>query len=216
MGNAHRATSYEIVGVRQHGRSVAVARLWCADCGEALDVPMNNGHKPHLVRAAAGRAGWTFDQHVLAAVRCAACRNRTPAAAHRGQDEPTGDAAVTIKHRTGEDKAVVADKKKAEPVRPATVAEREKMRSFLDGCFDAKLGCYLDGWTDKTVGEHLGLPWAVVAAYREVCFGPIRTNPELEEAKAALARLSGLLNQTQTDLRVLGERIAGIEKALAA
>ncbi len=83
MGNAHRATSYEIVGVRQHGRSVAVARLWCADCGEALDVPMNNGHKPHLVRAAAGRAGWTFDQHVLAPGRCAAPRLPEPDARRR-------------------------------------------------------------------------------------------------------------------------------------
>ncbi len=111
---------------------------------------------------------------------------------------------------------------KAEPTLPreATTAERVKVRALLDANFDDAAGRYLDGYSDQRIGEEVGVPWAIVARIREVGYGPIKVDPEIDAIRSEMAKLRTendlWAKSTAAKLRDLEDRIAAVEKARAA
>ncbi len=82
-------------------------------------------------------------------------------------------------------------------LRTLTPSERTKVRSALEAVFDEALGMYLEGATDQSIGLKLGLPWKLVADYREVAFGPIRENEETAKISGDLAALTVTLTEME-------------------
>lgn len=212
-----RPLSYALHQERRNGTSRTVARLWCAGCGEHLDVTVTGHNNPALIETKAIQAGWTFHRNLARKIRCPACARRPeptqgPAPRPHPPTPTKGDAMARPAVPPAVPAATVAGKgvpeiPAAQP-RDLTPDERTKARLFLDGVFDDQRGCYLEEWSDRTAGEHLGIPWASLARYRDIAFGPIRLDPEVLAIKEEVARLSAVLNQTQDALRQLGERVA--------
>lgn len=94
--------------------------------------------------------------------------------------------------------------------------ERAKVRRELDAHFDDSVGMYLGGENDQRIGERLGLPWAAVAQMREAAYGPIRTDPEVEQMRAAVRILQdGLEARVREVENLMKEEHAQTKAALA-
>ena len=94
--------------------------------------------------------------------------------------------------------------------------ERAKVRRELDAHFDDSVGMYLGGENDQRIGERLGLPWAAVAQMREAAYGPIRTDPEVEQMRAAVRILQdGLEARVREVENLMKEERAQTKAALA-
>ncbi|EME69899.1 hypothetical protein H261_10859 [Paramagnetospirillum caucaseum] len=90
-------------------------------------------------------------------------------------------------------------------VRPATPDERMRIRHKLDGVFDDAKGMYLDGYSDQRVAEELKLPRKMIEQIREAAYGPIRTDPEIEQLRTDI---TSLVSQASA----LANRLAEVEK----
>jgi len=75
---------------------------------------------------------------------------------------------------------------KAMPKPPAlrepTLTEAAAIVRKLNECFED--GRYLDGWSDRKIGEALSLPWALVAHVRDQFHGPLREDPAVAALRA--------------------------------
>ena len=77
---------------------------------------------------------------------------------------------------------------------------REQRRAIfreIDDCYSGR--AYVNGVTDKSIGEKLKLPWAWVAAIREENFGPAGLDPELQAAIKKVDDLDAKIKQMETD-----------------
>lgn len=97
-------------------------------------------------------------------------------------------------------------------LRQPTQQERMKIRNALDGHFDDSAGCYLQGFSDQSIGEKLNVPWAMVAAIREAAYGPIKIDPELSGIRAELAGLGAKIEHLVRDQQHAIARVAAFEK----
>lgn len=68
------------------------------------------------------------------------------------------------------------------PPRQPTLDQTASIFRKLDECFEA--GRYLDGWSDRKIGEALDLPWAMVALVRDKFRGPILEDPAITALRA--------------------------------
>lgn len=112
---------------------------------------------------------------------------------------------------------IVGDNTVAEKVSPmikaveqafpnASEAAREnKKLVWLDllDCFDGKLGCYREGYTDKSVADKYSVAEAVVKNIREEFYGPLKPPSEVE---ALLGEIRGM----QQGLDGLKKRIEAV------
>lgn len=86
--------------------------------------------------------------------------------------------------------------KEAEVRQPSREQRRAIFRE-IDDCYSGR--AYVNGVTDKSIGEKLKVPWAWVAAVREENFGPAGLDPELQAAIAKVSELDAKIKQMETD-----------------
>lgn len=86
--------------------------------------------------------------------------------------------------------------KEAEVRQPSREQRRAIFRE-IDDCYSGR--AYVNGVTDKSIGEKLKVPWAWVAAVREENFGPAGLDPELQAAIAKVGELDAKIKQMETD-----------------
>jgi hypothetical protein len=84
-----------------------------------------------------------------------------------------------------------------------------RIRHKLDEVFDDSKGMYLDGYCDQRVAEDLKLPRKMIEQIREAAYGPIRTDPEIDQLRTDIA---SLVSQAST----LANRLADVEKRYLA
>jgi hypothetical protein len=112
---------------------------------------------------------------------------------------------------------------KAEPPRTMSREDRRIVFEKLNGVYlDEKRG-YDTGWSDHKVAIDLGVPRAWVEQVREEMFGPVNSNPEIQEFLEGVKALKAIRDQvTRIDTisaeikalnpASLAERIAKLEK----
>ncbi len=185
-----RPLSYDILQVRNTTGPRTVARLWCADYGETLDLTLNSPHHADGVERMARAKGWDCDKNRASRTICPDCKARPRPPIMATAMKPT---KPTIRK----------EMPMTSTVRPATPDER--IRHKLDGVFDDAKGMYLDGFSDQRVAEELKLPRKMIEPIREAAYGPIRTDPEIDQLRTDIATL---IAQAST----LANRLAEVEK----
>lgn len=178
----------------------------CANCARCsiekvlrLNRPQNN---PELVQKQFIEAGWLFDAWNARKVLCPECQKA--AAEQRRGESPNKQNVVPMMKSQGMSEAKPVLSLAAPPNKThLTVKEREMLRDFLSGLFDADKGFYLDAYTDARVAEEKKLPEALVRDYREIAFGPLRSVPELDALKSELAALEGVAEKLSVELACL-------------
>lgn len=96
--------------------------------------------------------------------------------------------------------------------REATTEDRRRIFREIDENYVAK--SYIDGVTDKTIGEKLKMPWAWVAKVREENFGPEGEDKQAKFLKAEIERLSKKIDDIENDSLRLAERAEDMTKEL--
>lgn len=94
------------------------------------------------------------------------------------------------------------------PVPALTPEQKKRVRDLLDGVFDEAKGMYLDGHSDKVVGEKLNLPWAGVAHVREAAYGPIRVDPDIQRLLDGIAVAEKLVTAAATAAQTATNAVA--------
>ena len=112
---------------------------------------------------------------------------------------------------------------KAEPPRTMSREDRRIVFEKLNGVYlDEKRG-YDTGWSDHKVAIDLGVPRAWVEQVREEMFGPVNSNPEIQEFLEGVKALKAIRDQVtridtiSAEIKALNpasltERIAKLEK----
>jgi hypothetical protein len=169
-------TAYAVISKVVGDHHQVCARATCAadGCRESLDITKRDHVPPEMVAKKFRQHGWAFDNDKPGRVRCPKCLAKIKPE----KDEPVS----AIKPPT----ATVTPITAASP-RTLTADEKAKVRLLLDGQFDDQKGMYLEGYSDQRIGSETGVPWACVRDLREVAYGPIKANPEIEALRADLA-----------------------------
>lgn len=211
MTTKHRPLSYEILQIRETGGPRTIARIWCAACGGTLDLTLTaNRHADNVERRAKAK-GWDCDKNRASRTICPACKAAPPA-----RIKPTMPVASKAYRSATAAKSAVPTVNMEPPmtaitpaVRPATPDERMRIRHKLDGVFDDAKGMYLDGYSDQRVAEELKLPRKMIEQIREAAYGPIRTDPEIEQLRTDIVALIAMAS-------TLTNRLAEVEKRFQA
>ena len=111
------------------------------------------------------------------------------------------------------------------PAAPRIMGQADGRRIFvaIDGCYDAKAGRYVGGYTDQKLGDELKVPWAWVASVREQFFGEHGGNDDADKLRVEIEALRAEV-RTAIDARMaeaakieaLLPKLAAIEKKLDA
>jgi hypothetical protein len=210
MTTKHRPLSYEILQIRETGGPRTIARIWCAACGSTLDLTLTaNRHADNVERRAKAK-GWDCDKNRANRTICPDCKAAPPARIKPAM--PVVPKAC--RSATAVKPAIPAiPTANMEPpmttitpaVRPATPDEGMRIRHKLDGVFDDAKGMYLDGFSDQRVAEELKLPRKMIEQIREAAYGPIRTDPEIEQLRTDIVALIAMAS-------TLTNRLAEVEK----
>ena len=221
-GSAKLDVRFKEVSER-HGtvwRRVAVVE--CRHCGATESVSIKAAMAllpPVAIAKKFAQRGWSIGANETWHVcpKCVALKSKRPAL-----------TVVPTKQEVNEVKleSVVT----AAPPRTMQRDDRRIVFDKLNGVYlDEKRG-YETGWSDQKVANDLGVPRAWVEQVREEMFGPLNTNPEMEEfvrltdemktLQAEVASLSALRGQMinidtafkKVDLGRLLDRINRLEK----
>lgn len=189
MTGHNRSLTYEFTLDRSVRPMRSAARLTCAKCGghEAITVKSTNDN-PELIAKLFVARGWSASPWRASACICPRCVRERPKNDPDSQLRNLKVVPMSEKPKAAE---ILADS------RDATPAEKAAIRRKLDETFDDDAGMYLDGASDQSIGAALNIPWSLVRRVREAAYGPIRSDPQLEKARA--------------DLRALSEDVAGIK-----
>jgi hypothetical protein len=101
-------------------------------------------------------------------------------------------------------------------MKPLTIEQRAAVRRELDQHFDDSVGAYIDGCSDKVIGEKLSVPWKHVELLREMAYGPLRGDPKLDELATRIAELQTQEKRLSADLAKSTEALATMRKDLEA
>ncbi|KAA5603006.1 hypothetical protein F1188_20185 [Roseospira marina] len=167
-------------------------RLQCDQCGAMARRHWRDLSDPQIAEKNFKTQGWVIGK----AVTCPACsaqKHKTPAPP--GAERKRTDRMTT-------------ERKTSQKPRDLTVEERGRVRDALDVYFDAEKGFYTDGYSDQQVGRELDLPWASVAAFRDLAYGPIRSDPILEEVRAGLVAVEKTLAGLKAKAATLEQRLS--------
>lgn len=208
IGNAKWSTTFK--SVTEGGRTFIA--LQCYSCKKNETIPLSS-YEGETVDAARAietrfrRKGWLT--HFTRARRCVCpeCRGIKPeAVSGSGPATEEQNMSSSIRRDNAEVEAhplrsLEPDPGKAAP-RPLDVPQRAKVRDLLDAHFDAVRGAFSDDYSDQRIGVELNIPWASVAAYRELAFGPLKIDPSTQGLRKDLAKIGDLAE-------MLGKRIGG-------
>lgn len=191
-----RPLSYDVLQVRDTSGPRTVARLWCAACGETLDLPLTTSRNADDIERRARAKGWDCDKNRASRTICPDCKAHPRPPVKVAVPKPTKPTKPTIRKEMP---------MTTPALRPATPDERMRIRHKLDEVFDDSKGMYLDGFSDQRVADGLKLPRKMIEQIREAAYGPIRTDPEIDQLRTDIA---ALIAQAST----LANRLAEVEK----
>lgn len=175
----------------------------CHVCELGHEIRLTGKNNPEIVEQKFRAAGWTFDAWNARRVICPDCIAKRTAARHGESGRKEGEKVVTLTLPAKPAAAAVPQGGALPPNRTElTVEERARIRTVLGGTFDEAAGQYSDGWSDMRVAQEAGgLPPKLVADFREVAFGPLRSVIEIEPIKADLAALEKRMAEEIATLR---------------
>jgi hypothetical protein len=198
-----RPLSYDVIQVRDTRGIRSVARIWCAQCGETLDITLSTNHHADAVERRARAKGWECDKNRASRTICPDCKARPRTVVRLIPPKPPAAPRPVVASSAS---PITMEIPMTTPaLRPATPDERMHIRHKLDEVFDDSKGMYLDGYSDQRVAEDLKLPRKMIEQIREAAYGPIRTDPEIDQLRADIA---ALIAQAST----LANRLAEVEK----
>lgn len=199
-------------------RSFIVAT--CHQCGGTEHLPWNKAsNAPDPIARAFRNRGWLFDKHNAKQCICPKCQQQesTSMAVRPANPDPKV-TPLRKPHHTAEAMAAATDETTADlqaAMRPLSPEQRQRIRHALDQHFDDSKGVYLDGKSDKVLGEELNLPWRHVTDLREFAYGPLRGDPALDDAGTRIAELSALTKRLEDQLRKCEEDAKEIRRQLS-
>jgi hypothetical protein len=215
--------AYESTTVFEEGAYQTYIITHCIECGQETRVHWNTGGAdPAFVERKLRGLGWRFDAYKPKNCVCPECV--------KGRREPTSLAGAIYNISRGEPmpKSTTPTNSYTPPTtdtgvltavanltaaghydRTLTSHEKAKVRAIFDGHFDDQLGRYLDNYDDKKVGLETDLPWALVAEYRELAYGPIKADPAIEAFTKELAIM-------QEELKALSNAIEAMRARFEA
>ena len=202
---------YDIISDPFRG-GASKATIKC-DCG-AIDTRNISGvHNPEMIVKYFQHKGWDCSLRAKR-VKCPECDGRTPK--HKGW-EPTNPQenhmakavsppitapAVTGFHPEGGANAFESAHNTVlvPPARRLTGEERRAVRDLLDRHFDDNTGRYIDGYSDERIGAELNLPWKLVTELRELAYGPLRGDSELDEIRSMICAIRSEVGKIATTM----------------
>lgn len=230
------ALVYEIVKHDPPRDMRSAAQLRCAECGDTGNIIIAGmGNNPEKIQKLFIQIGWDADVFHKAKNWCPKCvrQRRIRVANEEGIPKlPEGvrvlpsmlPAPVTPTQRVAAPKIIpdhfsigsgtrTSSSKEVNPVtdiRKLTTEQKSSLRTGLESFFNPDTGRFEDGWSDHRISEELQIPRAVVAEFREIFFGEIKTDPEIvafvqqyEEAKRVMGNLQSSLEKMHTKLEAL-------------
>lgn len=226
--------AYDTTSVFEGGAYQTYVIVRCIECQEETRVHWNTGGAdPAFVEKKLRGMGWHFDAYKPKNCVCPDCltrRKRQPlppdsgwVAAHPDSDEDdkltreetmakSTNSYISPPTDTAILSAATANVNADEYNRTLTTHQKAKVRAVLDIRFDDSIGRYIDNYDDKKVGEETDLPWALVAQYRELAYGPIKADPMVEAVKSEALALRDefqIISRAAEDLRASIQRIEG-------
>lgn len=213
------------------GKRRTVARFTCRDCLCTLDITQpNHTPSPEWLVQKAVHFGWAADPVNPNVARCVLCQDKgkTVFVGHR-QGLLT---STTVEPPIMPTKPEAAPVAAPEPIpftpevryRELTFAQKREIRNKLDASFDDKVGAYLDGVSDQSIGADLDIPWGIIKFVRERDYGVILAPPEVIKAEqrmdqlasriatmeAEVAAMRALLNTMRSELTGIRARYASV------
>lgn len=187
---------YDIFFARVHDLTTnrTVARARCISCDRTDDAPLDSGKGLNCLRYRKQfeRRGWRIpSEYSTAGVTCPVCVNAQ--AVHRKTDTDSEIRKIGPVMSTP-----VIPEKPSMKLSDLPTEVRSRIRDLLDVNFEIDPGRYVGGYSDQKIGAELNIPWSLVAALREVAYGPITVDPEVE--------------RFQGDVAAAMERVAAAEK----
>jgi len=155
----------------------------CAKCKEETTHEWSTGNHVDYVKKRFLLMGWEFDPYSKSSCVCPNCNKKAP----KMNTNPT----PTVIEMPAPPRALTAD-------------ERHRVRTLLDTNFDDAKGHYIDGYSDKRIGEETAVPWASVAQLREIAYGPLKDDPTVA-VRGDVAKLKTTLGEASAKLADLDQ-----------
>ena len=223
----NRPLSYTLIQTRESGIPRTHARVNCSRCRAHLEVNILSGDNHlTLVERHARNAGWLFNKNVASKCVCPSCYLGDHAEPEKdappSQPIPETALAAAFVAAVNKETQVMPQSipprlgsslpSGPKPIGAPTPQQKMKMREQLDGFYDENLKGYLDGHTDKTIADLCGVPWAWVRDLRDVAYGPLEVDAELQEIREQHRQLGEMRDGFSRTLTRLEERIARLEQ----
>lgn len=166
-------------------RPAAHVACGVAGCAVVETLSMvNRTNNPEWVAERMRFKGWECDGFHAGRNRCPTCiaaaRARRHGESPGNKPDPSKGDTVMVQSSKVTDLSVVPPG--ARPPAP-TPEQKKAIRDALDGCYDERLGLYLDGQSDQLIAARLKLPMIMVRTLREAAYGPLKPSPDLEELR---------------------------------
>ncbi len=178
--------SYDLIKRKDGRTTVTTVTVSCAKCAEQHIQPWNAGHHPTLIKKRMLTLGWEFDPFSKKGCICPNCNKR----GHPKQPkpiQPSQEEAVEVSSPEPFIQEDVDDMQTT--LRDLTPDERARVRHLLDHHFDDTRGRYLEGYTDKRVGEEANVPWAAVKKLRDAAYATLREDERMTELRDEMDKL---------------------------
>ena len=172
------------------GSRAITMNLRCAQCGEMTKVNWSHGHFDTRIVRFWTNKGWNFDLHKKKACICPKCKQGDPIPMQTNRSKPGPITVVDLPVKA------LATEAPTPPLlpKPLTREQRAQVRDLIEDNFDDRTGRYKPGWTDKRIGEIVGVAFAAVTNLREAAFGPLdETDPELVNLRNEFDTLKSML-----------------------
>lgn len=214
----HIRKAYALLRIpRGDGGYMQGFRMRCGVCSAYVDITNEWWGSTDDVLLKFERAGWTVSEHQTKHCKCEHCQIVKPhkemtlmtSIMNSTKSKPLQLAPTVVEEVPLPRQALVPSTPGGAVTQRATSGQKDKIRELLDGNFDTKRGCYLDDWSDDKIAREVDLPRAVVTTIREVGYGLILTDPELDAIRAQLGAM-------QRDVEAMLSKIAEDREACAA
>lgn len=202
-----------------------IARLTCARCPAHADITLGTHMPPEFIVKKFQQKGMYVDPKRSDRCFCTECFQSRK----RDIDKVRGKATMkevfpkelingaaasppseTLKLFKAEKAESVIDISPA----PLSSMKRAEIRAMLESFFDDKTGRYLDGYSDKKIAEEIGISWKQVEAVRELAYGELKSDPELDMLKQRVADMRVHIDAALVVESDIYKRIREIEKRM--
>jgi len=168
--------------VDEGGRTISIIRISCRSCTNFLEKQRGSDHQqPPVLEKWFKREGWELDFRRPGSVVCPTCQKSPPASNVVHMPTPTPIQQV-MKETVVNTPTEIRKAPEGAVARQLADFERDKVRDLIDQHF--LNGRYIDGYSDVRVAAAIDVPLVRVVELREIAFGKIKADPELENLMA--------------------------------